>query len=71
MSEILLDASAILALVFAEHGADTMAEITTPPLISSVSLSEVLSRASDRGIAETNLQRTFRDLELHVLEFRA
>lgn len=71
VSEILLDASAVLALVFAEHGAGAMADITTPPLISSVNFVEVLSRASDRGIAETNLQRTLRDMDLRVLEFRA
>lgn len=48
-----------------------MADITTPPLISPVNFVEVLSRASDRGIPETNLQRTLRDMDRRVLEFRA
>ncbi len=46
-----LDASAILALYFAEPTADAVAGIVAGSLVSSVNYSEVIGKALDRGDA--------------------
>jgi ribonuclease VapC len=58
MTDIVLDASAVLALVFAETGADAVAARFPHCLLSAVNYSEVLTKSVDRGrnLADTIAQ---------------
>jgi PIN domain nuclease of toxin-antitoxin system len=49
MSSVVLDASAVLALVFAEPGAELVAGRLPHSLLSAVNYAEVLTRSVDRG----------------------
>jgi PIN domain nuclease of toxin-antitoxin system len=60
VSKFVLDASAILALVFAEDGADAVIPRLPGGLLSAVNLTEVTTHALRRGKL---LEETLRDLE--------
>ena len=47
--QIVLDASAVLALYFREPGSELVVPVTAGSLISAVNYSEALSKAVDRG----------------------
>jgi ribonuclease VapC len=49
VTNVVLDASAVLALVFAEAGADAVAARLPNCLISAANYAEVLTRSVDRG----------------------
>ncbi|HWA62433.1 MAG TPA: type II toxin-antitoxin system VapC family toxin [Caulobacteraceae bacterium] len=50
MTEAVLDASAILALVYAEPGAQLVREAARNSVMSSVNFAETLSRVVDEGV---------------------
>lgn len=56
MSEVVLDASALLALVLAERGAERVAETLEKALISSVNLSETAAVLMDSGIPSARVR---------------
>lgn len=49
MTDAVLDASAVLALIWGEPGADKVADRIAVCLLSSVNLSEVAAKLADRG----------------------
>lgn len=49
MSEVVLDASAILAAVWQEPGHESVVALTAPALVSTVNLAEARTRLIDRG----------------------
>lgn len=52
MNRAVLDASTLLALLFDEPGADVVAEaLTSGSLMTTVNLSDVLTKLEDRGIS--------------------
>lgn len=52
MSQVVLDASALLAYLFDEPGADVVSEaLLAGALINTVNFSEVLSKLADHGVA--------------------
>lgn len=65
----LLDASAILALLHREPGADAVAAILVGSAVSAVNWSEVLQKATARGIDASALDDDFAALGVEVLEF--
>lgn len=74
MSDVVLDASAVLALLFDEAGASIVREATgTPAQISSVNLAEVVTRMLERGASEleTRARIGILNLEVNVLGERA
>ena len=64
MSSYVLDASALLALLNNEPGAEQVAAVLTEAVISSVNLSEVVARLADAGRAETEIREFLGALEL-------
>jgi ribonuclease VapC len=54
--KVVLDASALLAFLFQETGADFVAARIADSLISTVNYSEVIARALERGMLEHTVQ---------------
>jgi PIN domain nuclease of toxin-antitoxin system len=57
MSEVVLDASAILALLNAEPGAAVVEEAVPGAVMSAVNLSEAVAKLAERGGVEVKLIR--------------
>lgn len=69
MTGHVLDASALLALLLEEAGADRVAEIADGATISAVNLSEVGARCSDLGIDLDTLFDKMSKMRLIVVPF--
>ena len=69
MSRAVLDASAMLALLRSERGADVVAGYRGDAVASSVNVAEVVSRLSDEGLNPTEWHYALAMLELEVVAF--
>ena len=69
MSEIVLDASSVLALLNAETGAAIVQEALPEAVISSVNLAEVVTRLAAVGMPEAEIRETISMLGLETLPF--
>ena len=69
MRRTVLDASAILAALFREPGADVVETHYPEGIVSSVNLSEVASKLSDRGMRSVEAQELLSSLGLAVRPF--
>ncbi len=69
MKDVVLDASAVLAAVNNEPGADIVAGYMTDAAISAVNLTEVLSRLSDFGLDDEACRAVLAALNLRVVPF--
>ena len=69
MADVILDASALLALLNAESGADVVAETIPGATISAVNLSEVVAKLSDSGMPERAIRHSLQPLGLEVISF--
>jgi ribonuclease VapC len=65
---VVLDSSAVLALLQGEHGADLIEEMLDGSVMSSVNLSEVLQKAEQHDVDTEGLEY---DLEALGIGFRA
>ena len=68
-SAVVLDASALLALLNAEPGAARVAAVLTRAVVSSVNLSEVVAKLADCGMPEAEIHVTVDGLGLDVVPF--
>lgn len=71
MSSTLLDASAILALVFKEPGAEVVASALYGASVSAVNLSEAGAKMIDRGFDPDSAVGLLQALGLRVIPFEA
>jgi ribonuclease VapC len=71
VSEVVLDASALLALLRGEPGADRVEQHLERASIGTVNLSEVVSKLADDGVPETEIRLAVARLELAVRAFDA
>ncbi len=71
MSSSVLDASALLAFLFGESGADVVAARLPGALVSAVNLSEVAARALEKGIPLDRFDYELGRLPLTVVPFDA
>ncbi len=71
MNEIVLDASALLALLNNEKGADLVQEALPEAVISTVNLAEVVTRLSIAGMPEKEIQETLALLALEMIPFNS
>ncbi len=71
MTRTVLDASAILAALFREPGADVVEAHYEAGVVSSVNLSEVVSKLSDRGMPSVEAREFLFGLGLAVRPFDA
>lgn len=69
MPEVVLDASALLALLNAEPGADAVAEELQGAVISAVNLSEVVAKLCGAGIPEKLIHQVIGPLGLEIVPF--
>lgn len=65
----LLDASAALALIFQEPGADYVAAVLGEARISSVNLAEVVAKQYDRDVSSRYIALNLAALEVEVVPF--
>ncbi|MGQ0569987.1 MAG: type II toxin-antitoxin system VapC family toxin [Armatimonadota bacterium] len=69
MSEIVLDASALLAILSREPGSERWTEAVAGAKISAVNLSEVIAKLTDLGMAEDHVRRVIEPIDLDVIPF--
>lgn len=66
---VVLDASALLAVLLGETGADFVVNMLRGSQLSTVNLSESLGRAVDRGHAALDVEAIVRSYEIVVVPF--
>ena len=71
MSEIVLDASALMAVLREEPGAAAVEAVLDHAAISAVNLSEVQAKLVERGTAAELAWSSLVDLDLEVVDFDA
>jgi PIN domain nuclease of toxin-antitoxin system len=69
VSRVVLDASALLALLNAESGSQAVAERLSEAAVSAVNLSEVVAKLSERGIPESEIRSALDGLGLEIIAF--
>ena len=69
MSEVVLDASALLALLNEEPGAEEVEKTIPGAVIGAVNLSEVVAKLAEGGMPEAAIQAALAGLELDVVPF--
>jgi len=67
--EVVIDASALLALLSAEPGADIVVQALPGAVISAVNLSEVVAKLGQAGLPENAARQALRPLGLRVEPF--
>ena len=69
MPKVVIDASALLALLNAESGADVVAEALPGGVISAVNLSEVVAKLCEAGMPEKAIHQALQPLGLESVPF--
>ncbi len=69
MAEVVIDASALLALLNDEPGADVVAEALRQGVISAVNLSEVIARLCGAGMPEKAIRKALQPLGIDIVPF--
>jgi ribonuclease VapC len=69
VTDYVLDASALLALLNAEPGADLVQDLLPEAILSTVNLAEVVTRLSAVGMPENDIRNTLTLLGLEVIPF--
>ncbi|MDB9310719.1 type II toxin-antitoxin system VapC family toxin [Aphanizomenon sp. CS-733/32] len=69
MSEVVVDASAILALLNEETGSEEVLKFIGKAAISTVNLSEAIAKLADAGIPEEDIRQILSNLNLEVIDF--
>ncbi len=69
VSKVVLDASAVLALVNREKGFEAVSAALPDACISSVNASEVVAKLADRGLSDREITQIFTALDLSVISF--
>ena len=67
----LVDASAVLALLGQEDGADRLSDVVPGAFISAVNLAEVIHKLVDRGMPLSAVRATVSALHLTIVPFSA
>jgi len=66
---VVLDSSAVLALLWEEPGSEVVAVAMPGASISAVNFSEVVAKLTDRGLVGPEVQGLLADLALNVVAF--
>ncbi|MCH7624367.1 MAG: type II toxin-antitoxin system VapC family toxin [Chloroflexi bacterium] len=69
MNRYVLDASALLALIQNEPGANVVEDVISSGWISTVNLSEVITKLTDDGIAEDDIREVIEGLQVNSVPF--
>jgi ribonuclease VapC len=68
-SRVVLDASAVLALLNGEPGHEVVAEAIPEAVLSAVNLSEVVAKLGEKGMPEEAITTAMAGLEMEILPF--
>jgi PIN domain nuclease of toxin-antitoxin system len=68
-SRVVLDASALLALINQEAGSEKVAAVISTACMSSVNVAEVVSKLMDKGFSEVEIREIFGALKLLIIPF--
>jgi ribonuclease VapC len=68
---VVLDASALLALLLGERGADRVAAVLPGAALGAVNLSEVVGKLAERGMPPNMIREALQGLDLDVRTFDA
>ncbi|MSO75764.1 MAG: PIN domain-containing protein [Alphaproteobacteria bacterium] len=71
MTEVILDSSAVLALLNDEKGAEVVRGLLEEAVISAVNLAEVLTVLSDGGLSDSDAAAALAELDIEVVAFDA
>ena len=66
---VVLDASALLALLNSETGFQVVAELVPRSMISAVNLSEVIAKLAEGGMPELEIREALDGLDFEVIPF--
>lgn len=69
MSDVVLDASAILALLNSEPGAEVVEAALPGAVIGTVNLSETVAKLAERGVPEDAIRLALGQISLRILPF--
>ncbi|MBV9932451.1 MAG: type II toxin-antitoxin system VapC family toxin [Alphaproteobacteria bacterium] len=69
MSERVLDASALLAVLLGERGSDFVLDLLPGAVIGAVNLAEVVSKLQERGFPDKEIDEGVADLGVPVVPF--
>jgi PIN domain nuclease of toxin-antitoxin system len=69
MTEVVLDASALLALLLAERGAERVRAVLAGGAMSTVNFSEVVGHYARNGVEEAQVRRVLDPLPLEQIPF--
>lgn len=70
MSSAVLDASALLAVIYREPGAERVTEVMARgAAISTVNLAEVVEKLSENGLLEATIRAILDPLRLEIVDF--
>ncbi|MBV8688345.1 MAG: type II toxin-antitoxin system VapC family toxin [Alphaproteobacteria bacterium] len=69
MTEHVLDASALLALMLGERGAEEVLGLLPTAVVGAVNLSEVVAKLQERGVPEAEIDLSLPDLDLRIIPF--
>lgn len=69
MSEHVLDASALLAVMLEERGAERLREFLPGAIIGAVNLAEVVGKLQERGVPDETIDRNMAKLSLPIIPF--
>ncbi|WP_404790883.1 type II toxin-antitoxin system VapC family toxin [Altericista sp. CCNU0014] len=68
-SRVVLDASALLALINQEPGSEKVAAVISTACMSSVNVAEVVSKLMDKGFSEVEIREIFEVLKVLIIPF--
>jgi PIN domain nuclease of toxin-antitoxin system len=71
VSEVVVDASAVLALLNQETGSEEISQCIENAAISAVNLSEVIAKLAEAGIPAEDISQILTNLNLEVIPFNA
>jgi len=69
VTEVVLDASALLALLLGENGADEVEEIIPHAVVSTVNYSEVVAKLANGGMPDVEIRSALASLDLDLKPF--
>lgn len=67
----IIDASALLAAMLGEPGAEIVAPLLADARVSAVNLAEVIAKLQERGVPEVDIDESLADLDLDIVPFDA
>ncbi|MBB4633338.1 PIN domain-containing protein [Sphingosinicella soli] len=66
MADIVLDSSAVLAMLWGEPGGEKVAAVADAAAICANNIAEVATKLADKGVPQETIVATLTDLELEV-----